>query len=119
MATAGSAGSTPRSNRVLASVFRPNVLLVRRTEVGLKQALSSTTDRVEADTSESAPPITPATATGAAASAITSISGVSARSWPSSVRIFSPGAAVRTRMAGPTSRVRSNACIGWPSSSST
>ena len=50
---------------MLASVFRPSALLVRRTESGLKYALSSTMVCVSPVTSESAPPMTPATATGA------------------------------------------------------
>src|SRR4029079_13491516 len=54
--------SAPRSNRVEASVLRPRRLLVRRTDAGLKYALSKTTVLVVAETSEDAPPITPPTA---------------------------------------------------------
>ena len=96
MATSGRLGSTPRSKRVLASVLSPSALLVRRTELALNDALSNTMVRVAGPTSESAPPMTPATAIGAAASAITSMSGDRLRDWPSSVVRRSPGRAVRT-----------------------
>ena len=38
--------SAPRSKRAEASVFRPSRLLVRRTDAGLKYALSNATVRV-------------------------------------------------------------------------
>ena len=41
--------SAPRSNRVEASVLRPRRLLVRRTDAGLKYALSKTTVFVVAE----------------------------------------------------------------------
>ena len=97
MAVTGNRGSVPRSKRILASVLRPSALLVRRTESGAKYALSRTMVRVSAVTSLSAPPMTPATATGRSASAITSISGLSVRVCPSSVRSVSPGRAVPSR----------------------
>ena len=51
--------------------------------------------RVDEETSEAAPPITPATACARSRSAMTSMSGSSLRSTPSSVRIVSPFAARR------------------------
>ena len=51
-ATTGALMSAPRSNRDEASVFRPSRLLVRRTEAGLKYALSNATVRVAAETSD-------------------------------------------------------------------
>ena len=54
-------------------------MLVRRTERGWKYALSSTMVVVPSETSESLPPITPATACARSASAITSMSPASAR----------------------------------------
>ena len=86
--------SAPRSKRDEASVFRPSRLLVRRTDAGLKYALSNATILVAAETSAAAPPMTPATAWGRLRSAITSMSGSSLRSTPSRVRIVSP--ALRT-----------------------
>ena len=88
--------SAPRSNRVDASVLRPRRLLVRRTDAGLKYALSNTTVPVLADTSDAAPPMTPATACALSRSAMTSISGSSVRATPSSVVIVSPFLARRT-----------------------
>ena len=57
--------SAPRSKRDDASVFRPSRLLVRRTDAGLKYALSNATVACAPDTSDAAPPMTPATACGA------------------------------------------------------
>ena len=79
IAATGSAGSAPRSKRMLASVLSPSFLLVRRTEAGLKYALSRTMVVVAFVTSVSAPPMTPATATARSASAMTSMSGESTR----------------------------------------
>ena len=87
---------------------------MRRTDVALKYALSNTTRVVDADTSEAAPPITPAMACARSRSAITSMSGSSLRSTPSSVVIVSPGFARRTRISPPAIRAASKACIGWP-----
>jgi hypothetical protein len=75
--------------------------------------------RVALETSERPPPMTPAIAWARRASAITSMSGSSARSMPSSVVIRSPGSALRMRSSLPASNARSKACIGWPSSIST
>ncbi len=85
----------PRSKRIEASVLRPSRLLVRRTEAGRKQALSSAMRVVPGPTSDARPPITPPTAAARAASAITSMSGSSARSTPSSVVSRSPASARR------------------------
>ena len=60
---------------MLASVFSASFLLVRRTDSGLKYALSNTMTVVPSATSDRAPPMTPAMATGRSASAITSMSG--------------------------------------------
>ena len=54
--------SAPRSKRNDASVDSASRLLVRRTETGSNQALSNAARAVPAPTSESAPPMTPATA---------------------------------------------------------
>ena len=88
-ATTGALMSAPRSNRDEASVFRPSRLLVRRTDDGLKYALSNATIRVVVDTSAMPPPMTPATACARSRSAMTSMSASSARSTPSSVVIRS------------------------------
>ncbi len=61
-ATTGALTSAPRSNRDEASVFSPSRLLVRRTDAGLKYALSNATTLVASETSERRPPMTPATA---------------------------------------------------------
>ena len=66
---------------------------------------SSSMLRVAELISLSAPPITPAMATARDASAITHISFASARSTPSSVRIFSPARARRTTMRCSASKV--------------
>src|SRR5262245_45851105 len=63
--------------------------------------------------------MTPASATGRLASAITSIAGSSPRSTPSSVCSRSPSAAWRTRISRPRIVARSKKCTGWPSSSRT
>ena len=75
-------------------------------------ALSNATAFVAADTSEAAPPITPATACARSASAITSIPGSRVRSTPSSVLMTSPFFARRARSSAPASFARSKACIG-------
>ena len=92
---------------------------------GSKRADSSRMRVVDSVTSVSAPPMTPASATGPARSAITSISSESGRSSPSSVSSRSPLRAGRTSMRGAeppalaSSRSRSKAWSGWPSSIST
>ena len=83
---------------------------------GSKSALSSMTVRVPSAISESAPPITPATAFGRSESQITSIDGSSFLSVPSSVFIVSPSRAHRTTTVLSLSLVWSKACIGAPSS---
>lgn len=92
---------------------------MRRTEGPLKHADSKTTVVVSPVISLFAPPITPATATGFSASAMTRFSGVSACRVPSSVVIDSPAAARRTRISWPARQRQSNECIGWPYSSIT
>ena len=88
----GALMSAPRSKRDDASVFRPSRLLVRRTDAGLKYALSSTIAVVAADTSESAPPITPAIALRAiAVGDHQHVARRASRSTPSSVVSVSPG----------------------------
>ena len=61
-AISGASTSAPRSNRYEASVDRPRRFDVRLTLAGWKYALSMAMVRVSADTSDPAPPITPATA---------------------------------------------------------
>ena len=68
-------GSAPRSKRWLASVWRPRPPAAARTAWGSKWALSSRIAVVAAVTSVASPPITPASATGRSASAITSMVG--------------------------------------------
>ena len=102
-----------------ASESMPSFLLVARIAAGRKFALSSSTSVVVSLIPLCSPPITPATAIGLAASAITSICGSSARSTPSRVRIFSPGFGCRTTMRPSASSFWSNACRGCPHSSMT
>ena len=78
-------GEPLRLNRVLASLNRLNCRAVLRTLTKSKQALSSRMVFVPALTSVSRPPMTPASAIGPTASAMTRLSGASSRSWPSSV----------------------------------
>ena len=75
----------------------------RRLEV---RALEARPSVVAADTSDAAPPITPATACARSRSAMTSMSGSSVRSTPSSVVIVSPGLARRTRISAPARRAQ-------------
>ncbi len=111
--------SAPRSKRDDASVLRPSRLLVRRTDAGLKYALSNTTVRVVGEISDALPPMTPATACARSRSAMTSISASSVRATPSSVVSRSPAVARRIRSAPPARVSRSKAWSGWPSSNST
>jgi hypothetical protein len=108
------AGSIPRSNRYEASVLSPSARRVSRTWRGVKYATSRKRSVVDAVTSLSSPPITPATATARSASAITVMRGSSVRDTPSSVTSTSPGCARRTTTVCPASRLRSKACIGCP-----
>ena len=81
----------------------PSFVAVYFVDVGSKSALSMSTRSVPAAISEPSPPITPATALGFSASAITSIVSSSFRSTPSSVLIVSPGLASRTMISRPAS----------------
>ena len=74
---------------------------------------------VPAETSELAPPMTPATATGFSASQMRSVLSGRVRSTSSSVVTVSPGVLARTMMVSPAMCARSNACKGWPISWST
>ncbi len=110
-------GSVPRSKRCDASVCRSSRRAVRRMPVRVNDADSSSTSTVSLATSDVAPPITPAIATGRSTSQINRSPSVMTRSTPSRVCRGSPSAARRTTMPGPSSRCRSNACRGCPSSS--
>ena len=92
---------------------------VRRMPMAEKQALSSRISVVSASTSELAPPMIPARATGRLASQIISISGSSWCSFPSRVTKLSPTLARRTTILPPASLLKSKACRGWPYSSMT
>ena len=96
-----------------------SAVAVRRMFVGWKVADSRRTVDVFSDTSESKPPMTPASATGVSASAMTSISVVSGCSTPSNMTSFSPFRARRTTILPPRSLAKSNGCSGCPSSSIT
>jgi hypothetical protein len=110
-------GSTPRSKRCDASVWRSRRRAVSRTPPRVNEALSSRTSEVSAETSDVCPPITPAIATGRSRSQISRSSLVSVRSTSSRVVSRSPSVAVRTTIPGPASRCMSKACSGWPTSS--
>ena len=77
---------------------RPTAREVRRIDERLKLALSRMTVAVLSVISEFSPPMMPASATGFSPSAMQSISVVSSRTFPSSVVIRSPSAALRTTM---------------------
>ena len=94
-------GFIPFSYLEEASVRIPSFLAVFLTESFAKFADSKTTVVVSSMIPLYSPPITPATATGFSASAITSISSVSSLSIPSRVIIFSPFTAFLTFMALP------------------
>ena len=115
------AGCTPRSKRLLLSLAIWWRRLICRTSVGLKVAASSRMSVVVSSTDESAPPFTPASATGRSASAITRSAGESliVCACSPSGRKGSPAVARRTRISAPRSFLRSNTCVGWPISSST
>ena len=115
-ATSGSWGSTPRSNRLTASLGSLCRRAVRATVTGSQWAASSSTLTEVSVISLFAPPITAANDTGPVSSQITMSSGSSSRSTPSRVVSRSPALARRTT-SPPVSRSGSNACIGWPSSS--
>ena len=65
------------------------------------------------------PPMTPASAIGRSASAMTSVFSSSVYSNPSKPRNFSPFLARRTMILFPRILSRSKACSGWPHSKST
>ena len=90
----------PRVKRVLASLKSVNCRAVLRTLTASKAALSSRTLVVAAVTSVSSPPMTPASATGPTASAMTRCAGFSERVTLSSVTSVSPSRARRTVIAG-------------------
>ena len=77
LAQSVTSGSSGRSNRKLDGLNSPSARDVRRTDIGSNWAASIRTLVVRGPISVSAPPITPASPTGRAASAITSISGLS------------------------------------------
>ena len=84
-----------------------------------KAATSRNTSVVASVTSEAAPPITPASASGFSASAMTSIDGFSSYvSWLIASSV-SPSSAKRTTTRPPASFAASKACVGWPVSIST
>ncbi len=89
-------GSTPRSNRKLASVLRVWRLALFRTVTGLNQAASRITFDVPSDTPLSRPPYTPARHIALEASAITRSLASNSRASPSRVVNDSPWAAFRT-----------------------
>ncbi len=72
-------GSVPRSKRCEASVCIPRERAVRRTAPGWKCALSRRMRVVLSEIAVARPPMTPASATGFSASAITRCCGVSVR----------------------------------------
>ena len=92
--------SAPRSKRYDESLRNPSSLLVRRMFVGLKYALSIKTSCVRSLISVFCPPMMPASAMPFTSSAMSNISPVSVRAWPSSVVNFSPSTARRTTMVG-------------------
>ena len=111
--------SAPRSNREDASVFKPSRLLVRRTDAGLKYALSNTIARVDADTSAARAAHDAGDRLGAVAVRDDQHVGVERPLDTVQRRDRLALAARRIRISAPASLSRSNACIGWPSSIST
>jgi hypothetical protein len=111
-----SSRSTPRSHRLDASLCSLCRRQVRATITGSQCAASNSTSTVDGRTSEVSPPITAASEIGPVSSQITMSSGSSVRAVPSRVVSRSPARARRTT-SGPRNAARSNACIGWPSSS--
>ena len=109
--------SSPFSKRAEASVRSWSRLEVLRMAEGLKQAASRTTRVVSSLISLFSPPITPASATPFAPSAITRSSGSRWRSQPSSVTRTSPGRARRTTMVSCSMKRASKAWSGLPTSS--
>ena len=124
-------GDTVRQGQVLARLSADDLLArVQEAEqalagkdAALEKVLAGARDmerkEAKANVEEARTVMTPARATGLAASQMSRSRLVSWRSWPSRVVIFSPSAALRTRTTLPASLFRSNACRGWPSSNST
>ena len=119
-----SRNSWPFSKRRLASDRRAYRCPVRRIVTGSKIADSTMTDVVVLDTSEDAPPMIPAMASGRSVSAMTSVSGSRDRSTWSSVSRRSPARASRTmrrerRAESGATTAASKTWTGLPSSSIT
>ncbi len=114
-----SAGSSPFSKRLLASLRMPVCISVRRMLGPLKLAASRTTSVVVSSTSASTEPNTPAITRGFSTSAITSIWPSSVRSTSSSVTILSPLFARRAMSVPPQILPASKACRGCPQPSIT
>ncbi len=105
-------GAMPFSNRAEASLRSPRSSPVRWMFAPFQVAASISTRVVSADTSERAPPITPATDVGPSASSISTVPALTVRVWPSSVSTGSGAAASRTVSREPLTRSRSKACSG-------
>ncbi len=128
-AARAASGSTPRSKRFDASEGSLWRFAARAIATGSKCAASTMISVVPVTTPVSgsvtgsrisvvAPPITPARPIGPLLSQISRSSADSFRLTPSSVVSVSPSAARRTWI-GPSTRSRSYACSGWPTSSIT
>ena len=109
-------GSTTRSNLWLASVRTPCARLAERTRAGSQAATSSTIFVVASLTSESLPPMTPASEVAFDPSATTISPAFSVRACPSSVVSDSPSEASRMTNRWPSNLSRSNTWLGLPSS---
>ncbi len=114
------AQSTPRDRRLVQSDTRRDCAVPaaggganrQRRELGrLDQQVGC-----PSGTSESTPPITPPSATGRSASAITHMPGPVGTGDGRSLRTASSGSASRTMISGPLQQARSKACNGWPHS---
>ena len=112
-------GSGPRSNRYDEGLPKTNARAADRTGNGANWADSINTSVVSSEISVSAPPITPAMATGCFASEMTHISAVSLYSLWLIATNDSPSVARRTMIFSPFNLLRSKACKGWPHSSMT
>ena len=112
-------GSGVRSKRYDEGLASESPRAAARTTSGANWADSRSTSVVAAPISVSAPPMTPARATGRSASAITPIVSSSVYClWLIAVKA-SPAAARRTTIFPPRIFARSNACSGWPHSNIT
>ena len=120
MATAGAVMSAPRSKRIDASVRSPSLRLVARTDCGLNHAASNTMRVVARRDFGVAAAHHAANRLGpfGVGNHEHVVGETCAPGCPGCV-IRSPARARRTTIAGPARRAWSNACIGWPSSSST